>query len=131
MLFRGQIFFVVTTNWLSMVAELQLAAKVESEESKAMCLVGQAPRSSPGALARAFAALGDVQVRMVSQGASKISFSFVVAEHDADTAVHRLHAAFFAKPGTGATKPRTRQPATTSELSVPTLAVNPLSATAD
>jgi len=55
-------------------------------------------RSAPRVAARVFGALEDIPVRMISQGASRLNVSFVVAEVDATRAAQLLHAEFFAEP---------------------------------
>jgi len=44
---------------------------------------------------RTFAAMTGVNVRMISQGASLLNLSVVVAEKDLRTAVEELHTEFF------------------------------------
>ena len=62
-----------------------------------VCLVGENLRNTPGIAAGVFGALGDVNVRMISQGASEINISFVIDEEDVPMAVRRLHEKFFAE----------------------------------
>jgi aspartate kinase len=79
------------------VRELRQFAEVDAEEGNAIvCLVGENIRFQPGVSGRVFSALGgDVNVRMISQGASLLNLSFVVAEPDLKRSVERLHAEFF------------------------------------
>ena len=63
-----------------------------------VCLVGDDIRRTPGVAARVFGAIRNVNVRMISQGASEINISFVVDEQDVPAVIDRLHAAFFADP---------------------------------
>jgi hypothetical protein len=81
--------------------------------------------SSPGLVSQVFAALGDINVRMVSQGASRTSLSFVIPEADTAKVVSRLHAAFFSadlrrrtkKPKLQSGKSRSSaEPATSEDL---------------
>ena len=60
-----------------------------------ICLVGNNMKYTPGVARRAFGSLPDINILMVSHGASNINFSFIVDEKDATTAVQRLHADFF------------------------------------
>jgi len=77
-------------------AELRPFAEVSSETDQAIvCVVGDNIRRTPGVAARVFGALGDVNVRMISQGASRLNLSFVVAGRDASVAVRLLHDEFF------------------------------------
>jgi aspartate kinase len=59
--------------------------------------VGENIRSTPGIAARVFGAIGDVNIRMISQGASEINISFVIDEADVPHVVSRLHETFFAE----------------------------------
>jgi aspartate kinase len=77
-------------------AELRPFAEVSSEAEQAIvCVVGDNIRRTPGVAARAFGALEDINVRMISQGASRLNLSFVVAGRDASRAVRLLHQDFF------------------------------------
>jgi aspartate kinase len=78
--------------------ELRQFAEAAIEKDQAIvCLVGENIRYTPGVAARVFDSLGDVNVRMISQGASLLNLSIVVAEADLVRAVERLHGAFFAE----------------------------------
>lgn len=80
-------------------AEVRPYAEVSTETGQAIiCVVGDNLRSAPGVAARVFGALADIPVRMISQGASRLNVSFVVAESDASRAVRLLHHKFFAQP---------------------------------
>jgi aspartate kinase len=76
--------------------EIEEFAEVSIEESLAIvCLVGENIRKTPGTMSRVFAALKDINVRMVSQGASLLNISLVVAAGDLHRAVESLHREFF------------------------------------
>ena len=62
-----------------------------------VCLVGENIRYTPGVAARVFGALRDMNIRMISQGASLLNLSIVVAEKDLRHAVESLHAEFFSE----------------------------------
>jgi aspartate kinase len=80
----------------AIAADLQDLADVKYEGRKAIvCLVGENVRGTPGIAAKTFAAISDINVRMISQGASEINITFVVDEDDAPEVVRRLHATFF------------------------------------
>ena len=80
-------------------AELETFSEVSIEtDQSTVCLVGDNIRHTPGVAARTFGALKNVNVRMVSQGASLLNFSFVVAASDLRRAVESLHAEFFRDP---------------------------------
>jgi aspartate kinase len=83
-------------NLDAICTELRQFSSVEIEQDQAIvCLVGENIRYTPGVAARVFESLADVNVRMISQGASLLNLSFVVAEADLVKTVERLHAAFF------------------------------------
>jgi aspartate kinase len=62
-----------------------------------VCVVGDGIRNTPGIAGDIFQALkeGQVNVLMISQGASKINVAFVVEDADAQKAVQALHRKFF------------------------------------
>src|SRR5712692_8122729 len=78
--------------------ELRQFSEVSVEENQAIvCLVGDNIRYTPGVAARVFRALQPVNIRMISQGASLLNLSLVVAEADLKRAVEALHRDFFAQ----------------------------------
>jgi aspartate kinase len=78
--------------------ELRQFSEVSIEEGQAIvCLVGDNIRHTPGVAARVFRALESVNIRMISQGASLLNLSCVVAEADLKRAVQSLHREFFAQ----------------------------------
>ncbi len=78
------------------VRDLQAIAAVKVETGLAtVCIVGEGLRSTSGIAARVFSTLGDINVLLISQGASNINLTFVVAERDAEETVRRLHRALF------------------------------------
>jgi len=80
-------------------AELSAFAEVTMEGHMALvCLVGDDIRGRKGIAARVFAAVRDINVRMISQGANGINLSFMIEEADVDEAIRLLHAEFFAEP---------------------------------
>src|SRR5689334_1365300 len=83
----------------ALAADLGKLADVKYEGRKAIvCLVGDNIRGTPGVAAKVFATIGDINVRMISQGASEINLTFVVEEDDVPEVVRRLHGTFFAEP---------------------------------
>jgi aspartate kinase len=79
--------------------EIEEFAEVSIEEDQAIvCLVGDNIRRTPGVASRVFSALKDVNIRMISQGASLLNLSVVVAAADLGRAVESLHREFFAHP---------------------------------
>ena len=82
----------------ALLRDLEKLGEVEVENSKAIiCLVGKHIRGRVGVAAKVFqtVAEGEINVRMISQGASEINISFVVEESDVPEAVQRLHRCFF------------------------------------
>ncbi len=80
------------------VEELRKFAEVSVERDKAIvCVVGEGLRSIPGIAGDIFQALKEAQVNvlMISQGASKINVAFVVEDADCARAVQALHRKFF------------------------------------
>ena len=76
--------------------DLERLARVEVGHHRAIvCLVGQDIKYTPGVAARIFRAVEEINILMISQGASRRNVSFVVEERDAEEAVRRLHAEFF------------------------------------
>ncbi len=78
------------------VEELRQLGDVDAGSKGALiCLVGNNLKYTPGVAWRAFGSIPDINILMVSHGASNINFSFIVDERDANTAVQKLHADFF------------------------------------
>lgn len=76
--------------------ELRPFSEVAVENDQAIvCVVGENLRYTPGVAARVFGALPEINVRMISQGASRLNLSFVVAGGDLPRAAAALHREFF------------------------------------
>ncbi len=60
-----------------------------------ICLVGENIRREPEVASRAFAAVADLDVRVLCQGASDRTLTFLVEESKAQESVQRLHRVFF------------------------------------
>jgi aspartate kinase len=87
-----------STNLVHIVRELRTFATVTVAEKKAIiCVVGDNLRNCPGVAARVLGAISEININMISQGASEINFSFVVDEDSVDEVVRRLHAELFAQ----------------------------------
>jgi aspartate kinase len=79
--------------------ELSAFAEVSVERDQAIvCLVGDNIRYTPGIACRAFRALENVNIRMISQGASLLNLTVVVSQDDLRRAVEKLHTEFFTEP---------------------------------
>jgi aspartate kinase len=76
--------------------DLRALGDVKVDENLTLlCLVGGNLRYTPGVAAEVFGSIRDINVLMVSHGASHINLSFLVDQKDADTAIHKLHQYFF------------------------------------
>ena len=98
---RGSLALLVNSvSGLPAIAEeLKGMANVRWKNHKALvCLVGEQVRRHPELASQAFRAVGDIEVRMICQGASERNISFLVDESRAVEAVQRLHRAFFSRP---------------------------------
>ncbi|MEO6390195.1 MAG: ACT domain-containing protein, partial [Pyrinomonadaceae bacterium] len=79
-----------------MIIELEQLGAVRVEHHQAIiCVVGEGLRATPGIAARIFNCLGDINVSLISHGASSVNVTFVVEEKNVRVAISRLHAKFF------------------------------------
>ncbi len=73
--------------------EIEAFATVQVVRDRAIvALVGEQLKKTPGLAARAFTALGDLGIEMLSMGANDINLSFVLPAVSMPDAVRRLHA---------------------------------------
>jgi aspartate kinase len=80
----------------AIAADLAGLAEMRWENHKALVyLVGENIRRQPEIASRAFAAVSDMDVRVLCQGASDRTISFLVEESRVEESVQRLHAEFF------------------------------------
>jgi aspartate kinase len=80
----------------AIVNELKKFSTVTVEHNKAIiCLVGEQMRYTPGISARAFGAIRDMNIVMISQGASEVNLSFIIDEKDVQVVIQKLHREFF------------------------------------
>jgi aspartate kinase len=78
------------------IRDLRPIAAVKVETGLAVvCIVGEELRYTSGIAARIFSTLPDINVLLISQGASNVNLTFVVAERDVEETVRRLHASLF------------------------------------
>ena len=83
----------------AVAADLEKIADVKYSGRKAIiCMVGENIREKHGIAAQVFASVEDINVRMISQGASEINLTFVIDEDDVPEVVRRLHKRFFSDP---------------------------------
>ncbi|MBI4429465.1 MAG: lysine-sensitive aspartokinase 3 [Ignavibacteriales bacterium] len=84
------------TRLEEIVHDLREFAEVTLYEKKAiLCIVGEQMHTTAGIADRIFHALRDINVMMISQGASEINMSLVIDEHHVPEAVRGLHKEFF------------------------------------
>lgn len=80
----------------AVVEELEQLGTVRVEKNRAIiCVVGEGLRGTPGVAARVFSTISDINVTLISQGASSINCTFAIEELRVAEAVQRLHDAFF------------------------------------
>jgi len=92
--------FTIETRRLAdaLIKDLEQIADVNVDNDQAViCLVGEDIHGKPGIAASVFNTVAEAQVniRMISQGASEINISFVVKEDDVPRVVRHLHDHFF------------------------------------
>lgn len=85
-----------TSKLDKIVAELSEFAEVSILEKQGIiCVVGDQMRSTAGVASQVLGALRDINIVMITQGASEINMSFVIDESQIDKAVQQLHKHFF------------------------------------
>lgn len=78
------------------ISDLRALGTVGVEKGRAIiCVVGEGLRGTPGIAARVFSTISDINVTLISQGASSINFTFAIEEERVEEAVRRLHREFF------------------------------------
>lgn len=87
-----------TSKLWDIITELQKIGEVKVDGSKAIvCCVGDNLRNIPGVAHLVFSALQDLNIHMISQGASAINITFVIDQDRLPRAVRSLHEVFFQK----------------------------------
>jgi aspartate kinase len=87
-----------TAQLWDIVTELRKIGEVNVDGGKAIvCCVGDSLRSIPGVVYLVFSAMRDVNVHMISQGASAINVTFVIDEDRLAPVIRSLHDVFFEK----------------------------------
>lgn len=80
----------------AIVDELKELGTVGIEKGRAIiCVVGEGLRGTPGIAGQVFSTINDINVSLISQGASSVNFTFVIEEERVKEAVRRLHEEFF------------------------------------
>ena len=83
-------------NLDKVVEDLKRLGDVEVATGYAViCVVGEGLRASTGLASKIFSTIKDVNVALVSHGASAVNLTFVVRESEADGVIKKLHATFF------------------------------------
>ena len=81
-----------------LLADLEgLGAVVVERDRAIVCVVGDGLRDAPGIAGTVFDALRDINIDLISQGASQINLTFVVEAARAPEVVRRVHAAVCAR----------------------------------
>jgi aspartate kinase len=79
-----------------LIPELEQLGTVEVEENRTIIsVVGEGLRNTPGIAARVFSVISDINVSMISVGASSVNLTFMVDEERAAEAINRLHRVCF------------------------------------
>jgi aspartate kinase len=79
-----------------LVEDLRRLGEVDVESGYAViCVVGEGLRASTGLASKIFSTIEDVNVALVSHGASAVNLTFVVKESDAADVITKLHEEFF------------------------------------
>ena len=85
-----------TSTLAAIVDELNQLGAVRVERNQAIiCVVGEGLRTTSGIAGRIFNCLSDINVSLISHGASSVNVTFVVEEKNVPEAILRLHATFF------------------------------------
>jgi aspartate kinase len=86
---------------VKLTSELEALGEVDFQPEMAIiCLVGEDIRGRVGIASEVFGVLAaaGINIRMIAQGSSEISVSFVVEEKDAVKSVQQLHYHLFEEP---------------------------------
>jgi aspartate kinase len=104
MIATAEVSISLTTDHIESLSKIIDALEELGDEVKVMhdvaivSVVGQHIRTKSGIAGKIFGALEDINLIMISSGASDVNINFVVDNDDADRAVQQLHASLFPKP---------------------------------
>src|SRR6185369_9972072 len=88
-----------TSDLADLLLDLEKLGSVEVEENRTtISVVGEGLRNTPGIAARVFSVIDDINVTMISVGASSVNLTFMVDEPHAVEAIVRLHRVCFEEP---------------------------------
>ncbi|MCY7348036.1 MAG: lysine-sensitive aspartokinase 3 [Pyrinomonadaceae bacterium] len=80
----------------AIIKDLERIGTVEIEPNQAVvCVVGSGLRDTSGVAAQIFAAISDINISLISHGASSVNMTFVVQENVIGEVIKRLHDEFF------------------------------------
>ncbi len=78
------------------VKELERLGDIEIEhENAVICVVGEGLRASSGLASKIFSTIEDINISLISHGASSVNLTFVVKEEKVGEVIKRLHESFF------------------------------------
>jgi aspartate kinase len=103
---------------VKLTSELEALGEVDFQPEMAIiCLVGEDIRGRIGIASEVFGVLAaaGINIRMISQGSSEISVSFVVDEKDAVRSVQHLHRHLFEQPSTKSSHASSAAPRETAQ----------------
>ncbi|MBP1624415.1 MAG: aspartate kinase, partial [Acidobacteria bacterium] len=87
-----------TSSLWDVITELKKIGEVNVEGGKAIvCCVGDNLKNIAGLPYQVFSAVNDININMISQGASSINITFVIDDDRLPQAVRSLHDVFFQK----------------------------------
>lgn len=84
----------------NVIRDLERLGEVEVETGYAViCVVGEGLRASTGLASKIFSTIEDVNIALVSHGASAVNLTFVIKEEDVPQVIKKLHREFFVEAG--------------------------------
>ncbi len=85
-----------TTSIDAIINELKRLGEVEIETNNAVvCVVGEGLRGTSGVASQIFSTISDINISLISHGASSVNMTFVVREDDVKEVIKKLHDEFF------------------------------------
>src|SRR6267142_2162211 len=85
-----------------LIPDLEQLGTVEVEERRTIIsIIGEGLRNTPGIAARVFSEISDINVSIISVGASSMNLTFMVEESRATETIKRLHYVCFEAPASG------------------------------
>jgi aspartate kinase len=79
-----------------LIPDLEQLGTVDTAEGRTIIsIIGEGLRSTPGIASRVFSVINDINISMISVGASSVNLTFMVDEAGAEEAIQRLHRVCF------------------------------------